>query len=245
MKYSSGEQIIRTFCKIGSPQKLGPPSLICRNFNTQRKVLLNHAETFKIEIQNGEPNKSDFFNSESCRMHWNLMNEYEFGCMKLVKLKYRRGNQIIRTFCKIGSPQKLGPTSLICRNFNTQRKVLLNHAETFKNEIQNWVPNNSDFLNSESCRKHWNLANDYEFWCKKLLKLKYRRGDEIIQTFCKSGLPQKLGPPSLICRNVITHRKVPLNHAETFEIQIQNGGPNNSDFLNSESCTMHRNLIND
>ena len=151
-------------------------------------------------------------------MHWNLMNEYEFGCMKLVKLKYRRGNQIIRTFCKIGSPQKLGPTSLICRNFNTQRKVLLNHAETFKNEIQNWVPNNSDFLNSESCRKHWNLANDYEFGSIKLLKLKYRRGDQIIQTFCKSGSSQKLGPLSLIWRPFNILRKLLLNHAECIEI---------------------------
>ena len=37
-------QIIQTLCKIGSPQKLGHPSLIFRNFWTLKKVLLNHAE---------------------------------------------------------------------------------------------------------------------------------------------------------------------------------------------------------
>ena len=57
------------------------------------------------------------------------MNDEKFESLKLLKLKYRRGDQIIQTFCKIGSPQKLGPPSLICRNFRTLRKVLLNHAE--------------------------------------------------------------------------------------------------------------------
>ena len=57
------------------------------------------------------------------------MNDEEFGSIELLRLKYRRGDQIIQTFCKIGSPQKLGPPSLICTNFRTLRKVLLNHAE--------------------------------------------------------------------------------------------------------------------
>ena len=110
-------------------------------------------KNFKIEIQKGGPNNSDFLQnwfpqeirsplfdlqkfqhyakstSESCRMHWNLMNDKEFGFRKLLKLKYRTRDQIIQTFCKIGSPQKLGPPSLICRNFKTLKKVLLNHAE--------------------------------------------------------------------------------------------------------------------
>ena len=62
-------------------------------------------------------------------MHLNLMNEEEFEFEKLLKLKYRRVDQIIQTFCKIGSTQKLGPPSLICRNCKTVRKALLNHAE--------------------------------------------------------------------------------------------------------------------
>ena len=51
------------------------------------------------------------------------MNDKEFGSKKLLKLKCRRGDQIIQTFCKIGSP------SLICRNFKTLRKAFLIDAE--------------------------------------------------------------------------------------------------------------------
>ena len=56
------------------------------------------------------------------------MNDEEFGSGKLLKLKERRGDQI-QTFCKIGSPQKLGPPSLICRKLKTVREVLLNHTK--------------------------------------------------------------------------------------------------------------------
>ena len=118
-------------------------------------------QTFKIEIQKGGPNNLDFLQNwfppeirspllnllkfrgfekstpESCRMHWNLMNDEEFGSIKLLKLKYRRGDQIIQTFCKIGSPQKLGPPL-----FNLQK---------FQN---------SDKSTPESCRMHSNLMND-------------------------------------------------------------------------------------
>ena len=37
-------------------------------------------------------------------MNWHLMNEEELGSRELLKLKYRRGDQIIQTFWKIGSP---------------------------------------------------------------------------------------------------------------------------------------------
>ena len=49
---------------------------------------------------------------ESWGMHWYLMNDHEFGTTKLWKFKYRRADQIIRTFCKIGFPKKLGRPSL-------------------------------------------------------------------------------------------------------------------------------------
>ena len=62
-------------------------------------------------------------------MDWNILNDDGFGSIKLLKLKYRRGDQIIQTFCEIGSPQKLGPLSLISRNFKALRKILVNHAE--------------------------------------------------------------------------------------------------------------------
>ena len=61
-----------------------------------------------------------------------LINGEEFVSRKLLNLKYRRGDQIIHTFWKIGSPQKLGPHGLICRNFGTLRLKLLNHAEYIK-----------------------------------------------------------------------------------------------------------------
>ena len=60
------------------------------------------------------------------------MNHEKFECKKLLKLKNRRGDQIIQTFCKIGSPQKLGPPSLICRNLETLREVLLNDTKCIK-----------------------------------------------------------------------------------------------------------------
>ena len=53
------------------------------------------------------------------------MNDQEFVSRKVLSLKYRRGDQIIQTFCKDGSPQKLGPPSLICRIFKTLTKKIL------------------------------------------------------------------------------------------------------------------------
>ena len=37
------------------------------------------------------------------------MNNKEIGYLELLKYKHRRGDQIIQTFYKIGSPQKLDP----------------------------------------------------------------------------------------------------------------------------------------
>ena len=94
-------------------------------------------------------------------MHWNLMNDEEFGSIKFLKLKYRRVDQIIQTLCRIGSPQKLGPPSLICRNFKSLTKKILwiiqntwksNEwgriwvLESLKIEIQKGGPNNSAVL---------------------------------------------------------------------------------------------------
>ena len=57
------------------------------------------------------------------------MNDEEFGSLKCLKLKSRRGNEIIQAFRRIGSPQKLEPPSLICRNFKSLTKILLDHTE--------------------------------------------------------------------------------------------------------------------
>ena len=62
--------------------------------------------------------------------------------------------------------------------------------------------------------------NGKEFESTKLLKLKNRSGYQIIQTFYKIGFPQKLGPPSLICRNLRTLTKALPNHAEYIEMKL-------------------------
>ena len=123
------------------------------------------------------------------------MNDREFGSRKLLKLKYRRGDQIIQTFCKIGFPPEIRSPLFDLEKFH-----------------------NSSKSSPEWCRIDWNAMNDEDIGSRKLLKLKYRKGDQIIQTFCKIGSPQKLGRPSLICRNFKTLRKVFLIHAEWTEI---------------------------
>ena len=60
--------------------------------------------------------------------------------------------------------------------------------------------------------------NDEEFWSLKVLNLKYRMGDQIIQTFCRTGSPQKVCPLSIIRRNLKILKKGLLNQAELIEI---------------------------
>ena len=125
-------------------------------------------------------------------MHWNLMNDREFGSIKFLKLKYRRVDQIIQTFCRIGSPQKLSPPSLICRNFKSLTKK-----------------------SSESYRTHGNLMNEKEFGSLKVLKSKYRRGDEIIQLFFRSAwVPPKKSSPLDSSNSVILQNWFPTSSLE-------------------------------
>ena len=57
------------------------------------------------------------------------MNDKKFGSIKLLKLKYGRVDQVIQTFCKIGSPQKLGPPLFNLQKFQISEKSPLNQAE--------------------------------------------------------------------------------------------------------------------
>ena len=41
----------------------------------------------------------------------------------------------------------------------------------------------------------WNLMNDEEFGSKKLLKLKYRRGDQIIQDILQNWFAPEIRSP--------------------------------------------------
>ena len=86
------------------------------------------------------------------------MNEKECGSLRVLKFKYRKGDQIIQTFCRIGFCPPEPRSSL----FNLQK-----------------FPD-SEKSTPESSEMHGNLMNDEGFWVLKLLKLKYRRRDEII-----------------------------------------------------------------
>ena len=127
------------------------------------------------------------------------MNDEEFGSLKFLKLKYRTGDQRIQPFCRIGSPQEI-------------RSPLFNLTKFQK-------PKKST---AESYRIHWNLMNEKEFGSFKFLKLKYRRVDQIIKTFCRTGSPKEIRSPLF---NMTKFQKPKKSTAE--------------------SCRMHWNLMND
>ena len=137
LKYRRGDQKFSFSAQLVPLQKLGPPLFNLRKFQ--------------------KPQKST---AESCRMHWNLMNDKEFQSFKLLKLKYRRGDQIIQLFCRTDFPQEI-------------RSPLFNFMSFQKAEKST----------AESYRMDWNLMNDDEFGSLKFLKLKYRLGDQTILLF--------------------------------------------------------------
>ena len=170
------DQITQPFCRIGCTQEI-------------RSLLYNLTKFGKTEE----------ITAESCRTHWNLMNYEEIGSFKFLKFKYRRGDQIIQPFCRIGSAQEL-------------RSPLFNLRKFQK----------TDKTNAESFRTHWNPMNDEEFAWFKFLKLKYRRENQIIQLFCRTGFPQEIRSP------LFNLRKFQKTEKST-----------------AESCRMHWNLMND
>ena len=125
---------LQLFCRIGFPQEIRSPLFNLRKFEKTEKSA-----------------------DESCRTHWNLMNDEEFGCFKFLELKYRRGDQIIQPFCRIGSHQQIRSPLFNLKKF---QKIDKSIGELF--------------------RAHWNLMSNKEFGSLKFLKLKYRRGDQII-----------------------------------------------------------------
>ena len=46
---------------------------------------------------------------ESCRTHWNLMNDEEFRSFKFLILNYKRGDEIILWIAELVPPKKVGP----------------------------------------------------------------------------------------------------------------------------------------
>ena len=139
-------------------------------------------------------------------MHWNLMNEKEFGSLKFLELKCRTGDQITQIFCRIAPlPPEI-------------RFFLFNLYKFIKHEKGT----------AQSSRMHWNIMNDEEITSLKLLKLKYRRETKI----SRIRFTKKSGHPSLICKNLRCVTVALLNHTERIETywMMKNLGP--SKFLN-------------
>ena len=90
LKYTRGDQIIQPFCRIGSPQEIRFPLFNLRKFQKTEKTT-----------------------AESCRIDWNLLDDKEPGFVEFLKLIYRKGDQIIQPFCRIGYPQEMRSPSLI------------------------------------------------------------------------------------------------------------------------------------
>ena len=128
-------------------------------------------------------------------MHGNLMNDKEFGSLKLLKLKYRMGYQMIQTFFRIGSPQEI-------------RFPVFNLYKFQK--FENGIP--------ESCRLHWNLMNEEEFGSLKLLKLKDRRGGSNNSDFLQNWFSPKIWSPLFNLWKFEKSQKVLHNHVEYIEI---------------------------
>ena len=147
----------------------------------------------------GKFSKTEKTTAESGRMHLNLINDEKFGSFKCLIWKYRRGDQIIQPFCRIGSFQEI-------------RSSLFSSRKLSK----------TDKSTAESCILHLNLINDEEFGSFKCLTLKYRRGDQRIQPFCRIGSPQKIISPL-------------FNLSKFWKF----------DKSTADSCRMHWNIIND
>ena len=146
-------------------------------------------KTFKIQKENRRPNNSDFLQNwfppeitspllylwtfqysekstpESCRMNWNLMNDEEW-VRKTFKIEIQKGRQNNSDFLQNWFPPEIMSPLFYLSKFQDSEKST-----------------------PESCAMHSNLVNDNKFGSTKLLKFKYRRGDQIIQTFCKIGSP--------------------------------------------------------
>ena len=100
------------------------------------------------------------------------MIDKEFGCFKFLKLKYRKQDQIIKPFCKIGSLQEIRSPLFNVRKIKKIKKST-----------------------SESIGIHWGGINGKVSESFKFPELKYRRRDQIIHLFCRIDSPQKIMSP--------------------------------------------------
>ena len=126
MKYRRGDKIIQPICSIGSSHEIRSPLINLKKFQKMEKSII-----------------------ESCRTHWNLMNDEEFESLKFVELKDRKGDQVIQPICRIGSHQEIGSPLFNLKKFQKAEKNI-----------------------GDSFRTHWNLMNNEEFDSLKFLQLK-------------------------------------------------------------------------
>ena len=205
LKYRREDQVIYSICTIASRQEIRSPLFNLRKFQKIEKSsgescrthsnLMNDEDFESLEfgklkyrmgdriiqpfyrIGSSQEIRSPLFNlkkfvkigksaGELCRTHWNVMNDEEFESLKFVELKYRRGDQIIQPFCGIASPQEIRSPNF---NFKKFQKI--------------------DKSIGESFRMHWNLMNNEEFGFFIFVELKYRRGHQIIEPFCRISSP--------------------------------------------------------
>ena len=94
------------------------------------------------------------------------MSDDELGVRKLSKLKYRRGGANNTNFLQNWFPPEIRSPVFNFKKFEDSEKST-----------------------PQSCRMHEDLMNNDAFGPGKLLILKYRTGDQIIQTFCNIGSP--------------------------------------------------------
>ena len=177
-------------------------------------------KTFKIEIAKGGPNNSDllqnWFSSEirsplfnlqkfqksekgtpeSSRMHWNLMNDKHFEFLKLLKLKYRRGDQIIPVFFRgvlenWFLPRNQAPLFNLRKFYIREEnvaKLLLNDAHKIYWNLTTQMAKKTYLLDHAECIEMR--------WCGTCV-LQIFKIEIYIQLFCKIGFPphpRKLGP---------------------------------------------------
>ena len=213
LKYRRGDQVIQPFWKIGSRQEIRSPLLNLRKFQKIEKSTVesigthwssmndkefeslkftelkyrrgdqiiqsfwrigSHQEIMSLLFNLRKFQKIEKSRGESWSTHWNLINDEEFESVKYLEFKYRRGVQIIQPFCRIGCLQEIRSPLFNLRKFQKIYKST-----------------------GESCRTNWSLMSDKEFGFFKFLKLKYRRGDRIIQPICRIGLHQEIRSPPL------------------------------------------------
>ena len=124
------------------------------------------------------------------------MNDKEFESLKCLEMKWKRGDQIIQTFCRIGSHQET-------------RSALFNLMKFQKIEKSK----------GESIATHSSAKNDEEFDSVKFQELKYRRGGPNNQAFCRIGCSQEIRSPLFNFKKFRKLKKVLVNQLEPIEVQ--------------------------